>query len=148
MLTFLSRLFAPAEHFSASWRRALESEGVLADVEEVPTTITYRNYSRPGKACSWNRRLGYSTAITLTNHRLIIFERRQKLLNLPFNSPFWNDVSVTLRDQRTLRIVANVSAFPGKHRGEIELWLATSGAQRLFELVSLQRSAATVSRGL
>lgn len=138
MFKFLLSRFKDPEPITEEWRQKLASEGIRFQVESVPTAVTYRNYSRPGKSCAWNRRMGYLTAVVLTQRRFIIFENGRKIVNLPFESEYWREVVVALRNENSLKVVASVNAFPSNHTGEVELWLDTPLAQTLLTEINQQ----------
>lgn len=120
--------------------QVLHSEGIIRLIEDVPTTVTYRNYSGPGKSCSWNRRYGYQTTIALTHQRFVVSENGRKIVNLFSESDYWAAVSVALHDEYTMSVVANVTAFPNRLNGEVELWLATPLASTLLTELTSWRS--------
>ncbi len=138
MIRLLSKLFDRSRSIPEDWNTVFQIEGTLVSLEQVPTTITYRNYARPGKRCFWNRRSGFMTAAVITSRRFAVFRNGAKLLNLHFDSDYCDAVVVTLRDENTLRIVANVTAFPNKHSGEMEIWLHTSSARELYNALAKQ----------
>ena len=131
-------LFPKTERITDDWRQSLDAEGLLVCVEDVPTTVTYHNYRRPGKRCIWNRKSGFATAVAVTKRRLIVFERGKKAVNVTFDSAPWNAVSVSLRDPNTLQVVSNVSEFPNDHEGKVELWFHTPSAQEIYDILSQQ----------
>lgn len=133
MHKYLSDLFKQTEPLTEAWKHSLQSEGIVRRLDSVPTAVTYRNFLRPGKCCSWNRRSGYLTSVVLTQQRFAVFEKGRKIVNLPFGSEFWNSVKITLRNRRTLNVIANVTPFPNPLSGEVELTFDTPWAQTLID---------------
>ena len=86
----LYRLFGIGK-IPASYRAAIESEGVILSDEGIKGSATYRNFRSPYRYANWKRQW-FTASIALTKTRLVAFS---------FSSPV---IDVALSDERFSRI--------------------------------------------
>jgi hypothetical protein len=126
--TLLYRLFGVGR-MPAQWRTAIESEGVVLFDEGIGGSITYRDFSAPGRRSSW-RKVAFSGSIALTRTRLLALQYANPAIDVPLDDPRLKQMqfSVEDEDEDRLLVAFNANLFHNDWSGTIEYRFRTEHA--------------------
>ncbi len=108
-------------------RATLEAEGFVLIVEGIRGSITYKDYSAPGKSFS-KKRSWFIGSLVITQKRVVAFAFFQRLLNIPFEDPLISKLNVAVEDDKCLCLSFDASDFYPDRSGTIECRFITSQA--------------------
>ena len=131
--SLLYRLFG-AGKIPAPLMSELNAEGIVVFDEGVKGSVTYRNFSAPGKRFSW-RRQGFSGSIALTKLRLVAVAFSKFLINVPVTDERLHAIHFSVEDNGSFCVTFDASLFHDDWSGTIEYRFKTPEAQRLVELL-------------
>jgi hypothetical protein len=112
----------------------LQSEGILSLDEGVKSSVTYRNFSAPGKRFSW-RRQWFAASIVLTKSRLLALRHSNAIINVPLADKRIRAMQFSLENTTGLCAAFDGALFHPDWSGTIEYRFRTREAARLLELL-------------
>lgn len=124
--TLLYRLFG-AGRMPQQWRSTIESEGVVLFDEGIGGSITYRDFSAPGRRSSW-RKVAFSGSIALTKTRLLALQYANPAINVPLDDPRLQQMQFSVEGEDKLLVAFNANLFHNDWSGTIEYWFRTEQA--------------------
>ena len=110
----------------------LKLEGLLLSDEGVKGSITYIDFRGPGRRSSW-RRQWYTTAIALTELRLVALRYSQTIINVPFTDERFRQLQISIEEVNTLLIAFDAALFHSDWSGRIEYRFHTLKAPFLLD---------------
>jgi hypothetical protein len=131
--SLLYRLFS-AGKIPAPLMTELNAEGIVLIDEGVKGSVTYRNFSAPGRASSW-RRQGFAASIALTKQRLVALAFSNFAINVPLSDQRLRAMHYSVAANGSLCVTFDASLFHADWSGTIEYRFKTPEAQRLLELL-------------
>ena len=124
--TLLYRLFG-AGKMPAQWRTMIESEGVVLFDEGIGGSITYRDFSAPGKRFTW-RKVAFSGSIALTKTRVLALQYASPAINVPLDDPRLKQMQFSIEGEDKLLVAFNANLFHNDWSGTIEYRFRTEQA--------------------
>jgi len=124
--TLLYRLFGVGK-MPAQWRSTIESEGVVLFDEGIGGSITYRDFSAPGRRSSW-RKVAFSGSIALTKTRLLALQYANPAINVPLDDPRLHQMQFTVEGEDKLLVAFHANLFHSDWSGTIEYRFRTEQA--------------------
>ena len=124
--TLLYRLFGIGK-MPAQWRAVINSEGVVLMDEGIGGSITYRDFSAPGRRSSW-RKVAFSGSIALTKTRLIALQYANPAINVPLDDPRLHQMQFSVEGEDKLLVAFNANLFHDDWSGTIEYRFRTEHA--------------------
>jgi hypothetical protein len=112
----------------------LKAEGMIVCDEGVKGSVTYRDFSAPGKRSSW-RRQGFAGSIALTKLRLVGLANANFLINVPLSDERLQAIHFTVESNGALCAAFDASLFHNDWSGTIEYRFKTEEAPRLVGLL-------------
>jgi hypothetical protein len=112
----------------------LKSEGIVLIDEGVKGSVTYRNFSAPGRRSNW-RRQWVTASIVLTNQRLVGLTYSSLAINVPLADDRIHAMNIHQEKGGALCVAFDVSLFHADWSGTIEYRFKTPEASRLVELL-------------
>jgi hypothetical protein len=88
--------------------------------EELPGSITYRNYRAPCQYSGWKKE-ATSGAIALTSSRLVVWTSRSKHIDVPLDHPLRAAITVSLNRPDRVRFAYDAQAFRPSRSGYVEV---------------------------
>jgi hypothetical protein len=134
--TLLYRLFG-AGRMPQQWRSTIESEGVVLFDEGIGGSITYRDFSAPGRRSSW-RKVAFSGSIALTKTRLLALQYANPAINVPLDDPRLKQMQFSVEGEDKLLVAFNANLFHNDWSGTIEYRFRTEQAPAFLK--GLRRS--------
>ena len=134
--TLLYRLFGGGR-MPQQWRSTIDSEGVVLFDEGIGGSITYRDFSAPGRRSSW-RKVAFSGSIALTKTRLVALQYANPAINVPLDDSRLHQIQFSVEGEDKLLVAFNANLFHNDWSGTIEYRFRTE--QALAFLKSLRRS--------
>ena|SRR5437763_1913572 len=128
--TLLYRLFGVGR-MPAQWRATIESEGVVLFDEGIGGSITYRDFSAPGRRSSW-RKVAFSGSIALTKTRLLALQYANPAINVPLDDPRLKQMQFSVEGDKLL-VAFNANLFHNDWSGTIEYRFRTSQAREFLK---------------
>jgi len=120
---------------SEALRSQLQSEGIVLMDEAVKGSVTYRDFSAPGKRDLW-RRQWYVGAIALTKVRLLTLRGNQPTINVSIADERIRALHYSIeKGGRVLCIGFDAGLFHEDWSGTIEYRFRTEEAQRFLEIL-------------
>jgi hypothetical protein len=133
----LYRLFGIGK-ISEPLRSQLQAEGIVLMDEAVKGSVTYRDFSAPGKRDLW-RRQWYIGAITLTKVRLLTLRGSDPTINVPITDERIHALRYSVeKNGAVLCIAFDAGLFHKDWSGTIEYRFRTLEAQHFVELLTKQ----------
>jgi hypothetical protein len=133
----LYRLFGIGK-ISEPLRAQLQNEGIVLMDEAVKGSVTYRDFSAPGKRDLW-RRQWYIGAIALTKVRLLTLSGNKPTINVPVADERIHSMRYSVEKNGTVLCIAfDAGLFHADWSGTIEYRLRTQEAQRFVDLLMKQ----------
>jgi len=129
--TFLYRLFGVGR-MPAQWRATIESDGVVLFDEGIGGSITYRNFSAPGRRSSW-RKVAFSGSIALTKTRLLALQYANPAINVPLDDPRLHQMQFSVEGEDKLLVAFNANLFHNDWSGTIEYRFRTEQAREFLK---------------
>jgi hypothetical protein len=120
----------------------LTAEGIVLMDEGVKGSVTYRNFSSPGRRSNW-RRQWVTASIVLTKQRLAGLTYSSLAINVPLADERIRALSFTLENNGALCVGFDVSLFHPDWSGTIEYRFKTPEASHLVELLQQQSLSST-----
>jgi hypothetical protein len=133
-MNLIARLFPNAP----TLRGRLAAEGLLLLEERLKGSVTYRNYTAPGRRDALTRR-GARWAIGVTRSGLLVDGSLGTFIDAQWTDPRLAAVQVSVEDGSQLLIAFDASVFHDDRAGQIEVRVRTSQAQRLADLIAEHR---------
>lgn len=124
--TLLYRLFGVGK-MPAQWRSTIESEGIVLFDEGIGGSITYRDFSAPGRRSSW-RKVAFSGSIALTKTRLLALQYANPAINVPLDDPRVHQMQFSVEGEDKLLVAFNANLFHDDWSGTIEYRFRTEQA--------------------
>ena len=119
-------------------RSQLQREGIVLLDEAVKGSVTYRDFSAPGKRDLW-RRQWFVAAIALTKVRLMTLRGIDPTINVPLSDERISALRYSLeKGGAVLCIAFDAGLFHDDWSGTIEYRFRTPEASRLLELLPKQ----------
>jgi hypothetical protein len=116
----------------------LQTEGIVLLDEAVKGSVTYRDFSAPGRRDGW-RRQWYISSIVMTQMRLLALWNSNPIINVPLADERIRAMRYSLeKDGAVLCIAFDVGLFHVDWSGTIEYRFRTSEARRFLELLPKQ----------
>ncbi|WP_354702012.1 hypothetical protein DSM112329_02358 [Paraconexibacter sp. AEG42_29] len=137
-MAFLRRLLTGSGRLPDDLRTALEAEGIVLLLEELPGSTTYRNYRAPGKRSNWKKQ-GTSGAIAVTGRRVVAwtsFNGRE--VDVPRDGPLPDGLEV-VREDDAVCFTYDAAAFHADRSGTVEVRLRTDEAGQVVALATAGR---------
>jgi hypothetical protein len=134
--TLLYRLFGVGR-MPWQWRSMIESEGVVLFDEGIGGSITYRDFSAPGRRSSW-RTVAFSGSIALTGTRLLALQYANPAIDVPLDDPRLKQMQFSVEGEDKLLVAFNANLFHDDWSGTIEYRFRTELAPAFLK--SLGRS--------
>jgi len=129
--TLLYRLFGVGR-MPAQWRSTIESEGVVLFDEGIGGSITYRDFSAPGRRFSW-RKVAFSGSIALTKTRLLALQYANPAINVPLDDPRLHQMQFSVEGEDKLLVAFNANLFHSDWSGTIEYRFRTEQAREFLK---------------
>jgi len=98
--------------------------------EELPGTVTYRNYRTP-KRYSKLRKQTVMGAIVLTDRRLLVWANRVKHVDVPHHDPLRAGIKVTVDQPDRICVSYDAGAGNPDMSGQVEVRLRTARASTI-----------------
>ena len=115
-------------------RAALTAETPLFLEEELPGSITYRDYRAPGQRIGL-RKEATAGAIAVTATRLVVWAGRGKNIDIPLDRPSRPYVKVTLDKPDRICFAYDAGRFRPERSGTVEVRLRTVQAAHIADLL-------------
>ena len=129
--SLLYRLFGVGK-IPESLAAQLKGEGMLLSDEGIKGSVTYIDFRAPGKYSNW-RRQWYTTAIALTEARLVALRNSQPIINVPLADERIRSMQFSLEKSDTLLVAFNAALFHQDWSGTIEYRFRTEQAQAILD---------------
>ena len=129
--TLLYRLFGVGR-MPQQWLAAINSEGVVLLDEGIGGSITYRDFSAPGRRSSW-RKVAFSGSIALTKTRLLALQYANPIINVPLDDQRLQQMQCSVEADDKLLVAFNANLFHNDWSGTIEYRFRTSQAPAFLE---------------
>jgi hypothetical protein len=114
-----------------------EPEGLL-HCANARGSVTYRNYHRPGKRTSLEKRLAFWT-IAVTRQRLVVREGRRPMVDIPWADPKATQLHCAVDGDRLL-IRFDAGVFRADSGGTVEIRARCADPQSVLTLIDSLRS--------
>ena len=124
--TLLYRLFGVGR-MPLQWRAAIDSEGIVLMDEGIGGSVTYRDFSAPGKRSAW-RKVAFSGSIALTKTRLLALHYATPAINVPLDDQRLQQMQFSVEDEDKLLVAFNANLFHDDWSGTIEYRFRTEQA--------------------
>jgi hypothetical protein len=131
-MNVLRRLLLGSGRFPDELGTSLRGEGVEVLEEGLSGSVTFRDYSAPGRRYSL-RKVAVNGAIALTTRRLVVWYGRHKEVDIPVDHALLGALSAALDEPDRLRLSYSAQAFHRERSGTVELRFTTSRAAWLVE---------------
>jgi hypothetical protein len=137
----LRRLFLGSGRLPDDLRAQLTGEGLVLLEEELPGSITYRNYRAPRRRATLEKS-AINAAIAITSQRVVVFigggkaMDRGKHMDVPFTDHRIRDLEVVAESPGKVRIAYNPAVFRPETSGRVELRLKTPHAPDIVALIT------------
>jgi hypothetical protein len=135
--TILYRLFGIGK-MPAQWRSTIDSEGVVLFDEGIGGSITYRDFSAPGRRSSW-RKVAFSGSIALTKTRLLALQYANPAINVPLDDPRLQQMQFSVEGEDKLLVAFNANLFHNDWSGTIEYRFRTEQAPAFLKSLGNQK---------
>ncbi|MEO1432529.1 MAG: hypothetical protein AAFV71_26350 [Cyanobacteria bacterium J06633_8] len=112
----------------------IRSEGVLLQDEGCGGSMTWINFTAPGKYYKW-KRIWFSGSIILTKKQFLLFNSSQPIIRVPWNDERISKLDCFLKGDFTLDIKFDASTFYDGCSGEIEVMFSTPLARSFLEII-------------
>jgi hypothetical protein len=126
----LRRLVVGSGRLPADVRAAIAAELLMLLEEELPGTVTYRNYRTPERY-SKLRRKAVMGSIVLTDRRLLVCADRVKHVNVPHHDPLRAGIKVTVDQPDWICVSYDAGAGNPDRSGRVEVRLRTARASTI-----------------
>jgi hypothetical protein len=137
----LRRIFIGDGHFPPDLRAHLESEGFVLVEEDLPGSITFRNYRAPRQRSSFEK-VATGGSIAITRRRIVIFLAggrtglRGKHMDVPLDDPRIRTVEVTADGPEKVCVAYDPSKFNPATSGRVEVRLKTPRAGEIVAIMN------------
>jgi hypothetical protein len=138
--TLLYRLFGVGR-MPAQWRAAIDSEGIVLMDEGIGGSITYRDFSAPGRRSSW-RKVAFSGSIALTKARLLALQYANPVINVPLDDQRLQQMQFSVEGEDKLLVAFNANLFHNDWSGTIEYRFRTARAREFLKSLGNRSDAA------
>ena len=133
MKTFLYRHFGFGK-IPEALRNQLETEGLRMLDEGIKSSITYINFSAPGKRFYWKRKW-FTGSIALTKTRLAALWRSKPIINIPLTDERLGKVRFEQEENGAFLIVHDATLFHSDWSGTIEYRFRMEQAQTFLDML-------------
>ena len=127
--TLLYKLFGIGK-LPKNARPKLEGEQILLLDEGLNGSVTYRNYSAPGRQYGL-RKVRFTGSLVVTKSRVVGFAYHREIMNLTFEDPRLANVEIRIETDSALCIAFDVSKFNPQRSGQMELRFKTAMAAEI-----------------
>jgi len=135
--SLLYRLFGIGK-ISEPLRSQLQKEGIVLMEEAVKGSVTYRDFSAPGKRDLW-RRQWYVGSIALTKVRLLTLGNGKPTINVPITDERIRAIRYSVEKRGAVLCIGfDAGLFHEDWSGTIEYRFRTPEAQHFMELLPKQ----------
>lgn len=132
--TLLYRLFGVGR-MPQQWRAVINSEGIVLMDEGIGGSVTYRDFSAPGRRSSW-RKVAFSGSIALTKTRLLALQYANPAINVPLDDPRLQQMQFSVEGEDKLLVAFNANLFHNDWSGTIEYRFRTEQASAFLTRLS------------
>lgn len=115
----------------------LESEGIVLINEKIRGTITYRDFRAPGKRFLY-KRSGFTSALVITQTRLLATSYANKAINVPFDDERIQSMKFTVEDGPKFCSFFEASLFHENWSGQLEFRFRTPDAQQFLDEIRMR----------
>jgi hypothetical protein len=129
--TLLYRLFGVGK-MPWQWRSTIELEGIVLFDEGIGGSITYRDFSAPGRRSSW-RKVAFSGSIALTKTRLLALQYANPAIDVPLDDPRLKQIQFSVEGEGKLLVAFNANLFHNDWSGTIEYRFRTELVRELLK---------------
>ena len=126
----LRRLYVGSGRLPADLRGAIATELLVMLEEELPGSVTYRDYRTP-KRYSKLRKRGVMGSIALTDRRLLVWANHVKHVNVPHDDPLRAGIKVKLDQPDWICVSYDAGAADPSRSGQVEVRLHTTRASTI-----------------
>jgi hypothetical protein len=126
----LRQLLVGSGRLPPDLRADIATELLVLLEEELPGSVTYRNYRTP-KRYSKLRRQGVMGSIALTDRRLLVWANHVKHVNMPHHDPLRAGVKVTVDQPDLVCVSYDAGAGDPSTSGQVEVRLRTTRASTI-----------------
>ncbi|MEV6275855.1 hypothetical protein [Nocardia sp. NPDC051832] len=123
-----------AGRLPAELRSELEAEGVLVLAEELPGTLTLRNYRAPWRYTSASKET-VTGAVGVTDKRLVVWAQGRSVLDVPRLAGQVAKLEVAAEGADTIFFGFAAEDFHADRSGRVEFRFCTIEAARIAELL-------------
>lgn len=116
----------------------IKGEKIFASDEGIKSTLTYKNFRAPGRHSKWKRRW-FSSAIILTEKRLILQQYSQPVINILLTDERLSKIKVSLETEDTLLLEFESHLFIENSDGQIEWRFRTPKAKIIYERLKMTK---------
>jgi len=138
--TLLYRLFGVGR-MPQQWRAAIDPEGVVLRDEGIGGSVTYRDFSAPGKRFVW-RKVAFSGSIALTKTRLLALQYANPAINVPLDDQRLKQMQFSVEGEDKLLVAFNANLFHSDWSGTIEYRFRTEQARESLKSLGNRSDAA------
>jgi len=137
----LRRMFIGDGHLPPDLRARLEAEGFVLLEEDLPGSITFRNYRAPRQRSSFAK-VATGGAIAITRQRIVIFLAggrtglRGKHMDIPLDDPRIRTVEVTADGPDKVCFAYDPSQFNPATSGRVEVRLKTPKVNEIVVIMN------------
>lgn len=114
----------------------LQAEGIILFDEGVKSSVTYRDFSAPGKRFGWKRQW-FPASISLTKTRLLALWYSNPIINVPLSDERIRAMQFSLENDG-LCVTFDAALFHPDWSGTIEYRFRTDEASRFLESLGKQ----------
>ena len=115
----------------------LQGEGIVLCDEGVKSSVTYRNFSAPGKRFGWKRQW-FPASIALTKTRLLALWYSNLIIDVPLSDERIRALHFSLESSGRLCVAFDAALFHPDWAGTIEYRFRTAEASRFLDSLHRQ----------
>ncbi len=113
---------------------------VIIAADQLPGSITYRNFRAPGRWSNWKRRW-FLGSIAVLQDRLIAYQWSNRLINIPFTDQRIHSIQLVDESLDKLAIIFDAKLFHADWSGTIECRFSDVDAPAMKEAILAQTQA-------
>ncbi len=114
---------------------------VIIAADQLPSSITYRNFRAPGRSSSW-RRQWFLGSIAVLQDRLIAYQWSNRIINIPFSDERIQSIQLVAESLDKLLITFEASLFHENWKGTIEFRFSDVDAHAMRDAILAQANSA------
>lgn len=136
IFTILALIFtARAKKVADVYRTQLQPEGIIFFEEDLKGSMTFRNFSSPGRYDSW-RKVAIAALLALTNKRILALKGSSPIVDVPLTDERLKKMKFSVEDENKLCIAFDANLFHNDWSGEIEYRFKTQKANEYLRKIS------------